>query len=342
MTAIGEISPTWVWLIKPDSNMVTCGVFTRKVERIAAQMGIDRMSSSQVSRICEALDATTADLQERDLSDTAFPYIWVDATYIKCRDEGHVSSCALVTAIGAGADGHRRLLGLDVVDTESYAGWLAFLRSPRERGADGVVCVTSDAHEGLRRAVEEVLPGAAWQRCVVRLMRNAASLAPTRQKRAAALAIPHAVFAERDPGLAREPYRLACREICSLRPKAAELLEEAEADALAYLDFPYARHRRLRTNDVRERANRGLERRSRVVQVFPSRKSLIRMLGAVFSEMDEDWATRRWFAEESIAQALAPAKPTAPAPAYEGTAEEHARRIIDVVIADNPIGRKAA
>lgn len=110
----------------------------------------------------------------------------------------------------------------------------------------------------------------------------------------------------------------------------------------AYLDFPYAHHRRLRTNNVQERANRELKRRSRVVQVFPSRKSLIRMLGAVFSEMDEDWATRRWFTEESIAQALAPAKPTAPAPAYEGTAEEHARRIIDVVIADNPIGRKAA
>ena len=202
--------------------------------------------------------------------------------------------------------------------------------------------MTSDAHEGLRRAIEEVFPGAAWQRCIVHLMRNAASLAPTRQKRAAALAILHAVFAERDPGLVRELCHLACREIRSFCPKAAELLEEAEADALAYLDSPYAHHRRLRTNNVQERANRELKRRSRVVQVFPSRKSLIRMLGAVFSEMDEDWATRRWFAEESIAQALAPAKPTAPAPAYEGTAEEHARRIIDVVIADNPIGRKAA
>ena len=204
-------------VIAAVSEMVTCGVSTRKVERIAAQMGIDRMSSSQVSRICEALDATIADLQERDLSDNAFPYIWVDATYIRCRDEGHVSSCALVTAIGAGADGYRRLLGLDAIDTESYAGWLAFLRSLRERGADGVVCVTSDAHEGLRRAIEEVFPGAAWQRCIVHLMRNAASLAPTRQKRAAALAILHAVFAERDPGLVRELYHLACREIRSSR-----------------------------------------------------------------------------------------------------------------------------
>ena len=111
------------------SEMVTCGVSTRKVERVAASLGIDRMSASQVSRICESLDDVVADLQERDLSGTSFPYIWVDATYVKCRDGGHVSSCALVTAIGAGADGYRRLLGLDAIDTESYAGWLAFLSS---------------------------------------------------------------------------------------------------------------------------------------------------------------------------------------------------------------------
>ena len=329
-------------VIAAVSEMVTCGVSTRKVARVASQMGIDRMSPSQVSRICSSLDDIVADLQSRDLSDVAFPYIWLDATYIKCRDEGHVSSCALVSAIGAGADGYRRLLGLDAIDTESSAGWLAFLRSLRERGVAGVMCVTSDAHEGLRRAIEEVFPGSAWQRCIVHLMRNAASSAPTRQKRAAVLAILHAVFAERDPDLVRELYHLACEEISGICAKAAELLEGAEADALAYLDFPYAHHRRLRTNNVQERANRELKRRSRVVQVFPSRRSLIRMLGAVFSEMDEDWASRRWFTEESIAQAASPARSTDPAPAYEGTAEEHARRIIDVVIADNPIGRRAA
>lgn len=119
-------------------------------------------------------------------------------------------------------------------------------------------------------------------------------------------------------------------------------MEAAEADALAYLDFPYAHHRRLRTNNVQERANRELKRRSRVVQVFPSRKSLIRMLGAVFSEMDEDWSSRRWFTEESIAQAANPTAAKAPTATYNGTPKEHARRIIDVVVADNPIGRRAA
>ena len=300
------------------SEMVTSGVSARRIERVAAQMGVERMSASQVSRICKSLDDIVLDLRGRDLSDVALPCIWLDAACIKCRDAGHVSSCALVAAIGAGPDGYRRLLGLDAVDAESYAGWPAFPRSLRERGADGVICVTSDAHEGLRRATGEVFPGAARRRCIVHLMRSAASFAPTRRKRAAVLAILHAVFSERDPDLVRELYHLACEEIEGFCSEAAALSEEAEADALAYSGFPYARHRRLRTNNVRERANRELKRRSRVVQAFPPKKSLIRMLGAVFAAMDEGWASRRWLAEESIAQAAAPTKPTAPAPAYEG------------------------
>ena len=329
-------------VIAAISEMVTSGVSTRKVEKIAATLGIDRMSRSQVSRICESLDDIVEDIQTRNLSDVAFPYIWVDATYIKCRDSGHVSSCALVTAIGVGADGYRRLLGIDAIDTESYAGWLAFLRSLRERGVDGVMCVTSDAHEGLRRAIEEVFPGAAWQRCIVHLMRNAASCAPTSQKRAAVYSILHAVFDERDPALVRELYHLACEEISDFCPKAAELLENAESDALAYLDFPYSHHRRIRTNNVQERCNRELKRRSNVVQVFPSRKSLIRMLGAVYSEMDEEWSSRRWFSESSMTLLEGPLRTGAPIPAYDGNATDHARRIIELVVADNPIGRKAA
>lgn len=325
------------------SEMVTNGVSTRKVKRVAQSMGIDRMSASQVPRMCSSLDESVTDLRERDLSDVSYPYVWLDATYIKCRDAGRVQSTALVTAIGAGSGGYRRLLGLDAIDTESYDGWRSFLLSLRARGVDGVICVTSDAHEGLKRAIQEVFPGAAWQRCVVHLMRNAAGNAPTRQKRGAVLGILKAVFAERDPELVRELYQLAIEQIEGFCPKAAEVLEEAEADALAYLDFPYEHHVRLRTNNVQERANRELKRRSRVVQVFPSRKSLIRMMGAVFSEMDEDWAGRRWFNDDSIGRAVEGAKVNAPAPAYEGTAAEHAARIIALVVADNPIpGRKAA
>ena len=330
-------------VIAAVSEMVTNGVSTRRVRRVARSMGIDRMSASRVSRMCSSLDDAVADLQERDLSGARFPYIWLDATYIKCRSEGRVQSTALVTAIGAGSDGYRRLLGLDAIDTESHDGWKGFLPSLRARGVSGAICVTSDAHEGLKRAVQEVFPGAAWQGCIVHPMRDAAGNAATGQERGAVLGILKAVFAERDPELVRELYHLAIEQIGGFRPKAAELLEDAEADALAHLDFPYEHHVRLRTNNVQERANRELKRRSRVVRVLPSSKSLIRMMGAVFAEMDEEWAGRRWFKDDSIGRAVEGAKANAPAPTYEGAAAEHAARFIALVVADNPIpGRKAA
>ena len=274
-------------VIAAVSEMVADGVPARKARRAAQSMGTGRMGAGQMSRMCSSLDDAVADLQERDLSDVSYPYIWLDATYIKCRDAGRVQSTALVTAIGAGSGGYRRLLGLDAIDTESHGGWRAFLLSLRARGVDGVICVTGDAHGGLRRAIQEVFPGAAWQRCVVHLMRDAAGNAPTRQKGGAVLGVLKAVFAERDPGLAREPCQLAIEQIEGFCPKAAEVPGEAEADALAYLDFPYEHHVRLRTDNVQERASREPRRRSRVVQVFPGRKSPIGMMGAVLSEMDE-------------------------------------------------------
>ena len=325
------------------SEMVTNGVSTRKARRVAQSMGTGRMSASQVSRMCSSLDDAVADLRERDLSDVSYPYIWLDATYIECRGDGRVQSTALVTAIGAASGGYRRLLGLDAVDTESHGGWKSFLLSLRARGVDGVICVTGDAHEGLRRAIQEVFPGAAWQRCVVHLMRDAAGNAPTGQKRGAMLGVPKAVFAERDPELVRELHRPATEQIGGFCPKAAEVPGEAEADAPAYPGFPHGHHVRLRADDVQERANREPRRRSRVVQVFPSRKSPIGMMGAVFSETGEDRAGRRWFNDDSIGRAVEGAEVNAPAPAYGGTAAEHAARIIALVVADNPIpGRKAA
>lgn len=185
-------------VIAAVSEMAANGVSAGKVKRVARTMGIDRMSAGRVSRICSSLDESVADLQERDLSDVTHPYIWLDATYIKRGDAGRVRSTAPVTAIDAGSGGYRRLLGLDAIDTESHGGWRSFLLSLRARGVDGVICVTSDAHEGLKRAIREVFPGAAWQRCIAHLMRSAASNAPTRQKKGAVPGILEAVFAERD------------------------------------------------------------------------------------------------------------------------------------------------
>lgn len=137
------------------SEMVTNGVSTRKVQRVAEQMGITKMSASQVSRICSNLDEIVADLQERIFEDTTFPYLWLDATYIKARNEHRkVCSTAVVTAIGADSEGYRRLVGLDSLDTESYAGWVTFLKSLRARGVEGVFCVVSDSHEGLKRQLK--------------------------------------------------------------------------------------------------------------------------------------------------------------------------------------------
>ena len=340
---IGRCSRAGRAVIAAVPEMAANGVSAGRVKRVARTTGIGRMGASRVSRICSSLDESVADLRERDLSDAAYPYIWLDATYIKRGDAGRVRSTAPVAAIGAGSGGYGRLLGLDAIDTESHGGWKPFPRSPRARGVDGAICVTGDAHEGLRRAIREVFPGAARQRRIVHLMRSAAGNAPTRQRKGAVLGIPEAVFAERDPGLAREPCQLAAAQMERFCPKAAEVLEEAEADALAYLDFPCEHHVRLRTDNVRERANRELRRRSRVVRVFPGRKSPIGMMGAVFSGMDEDWAGRRRFGDGSIGGAVEGAKVDEPAHAYEGTAAEHAARIIALVVADNPIpGRKAA
>jgi transposase-like protein len=340
---IGRCSRVDRAVVAAVSGTVTDGASARKAKRVAQSMGIDRMSASQVSRMCPSLDDAAADLQERGLSDVKHPYVRLDAAYIKRRDGGRVQPTAPVTAIGAGSGGHRRLPGLDAIDAESCDGWRAFPLSLRARGVEGVACVTSDAHEGLKRAIQEAFPGAAWQRRIVRLMRDAAGNAPTRQRRGAALGIPKAVFAERGPELVREPYRLATEQIEGFRPKAAEALEEAEADAPACLDLPYGHHARLRADDVQERADRELERRSRVVQVFPGRKPLIRMMGAVFAETDEDWAGRRWFNDDSIGRAVEGAEANAPAHACEGTAAEHAAGIIALVVADNPVpGGKAA
>lgn len=330
------------------SEMATCGVSARKVAKVASALGIDGMSASQVSRIRRSPGEVVGDLRTRVLPDVTFPHIWLDATYMGRGDSGHASPCALVTAMGAGSDGRGRVLRTDAFDAETCAGWQTcagwpgFPPSPRGRGVSGVPCVVPDAHEGLRKAMGGAFPGAARRRRAAHPMRNAASCAPTGRRRAAVPSILRAAFAGRDPELVREPYHLATGEVGRVCPKAAGLPEEAGPDALAYLDFPYEHHRRLRADNARERCNRGLKRRSRVVRASPSRRSLIRMPGAVFSGVDEGWRARRWLADGSIALAVESAGVRPPAPNYSGTAQGHARRTMELVMAGNQIGKRAA
>lgn len=284
------------------AEMYALGVSTRKVGRVLERMGADRLSKDAVSRISAALDAEVAELRSRQLPGMRFPYLWVDATYVPCRRNGHGATAAVVTAIAVGEDGLRRVVGLACVDAESYASWKGFLRGLRERGLSGVQCVTSDAHGGIVRAVRELFPGAAWQRCVVHLERDVIDACPTRAKRAAAGRVLHAVFDEDDPGKVRALYRAACDVVSSLSPDAGRIMEGAEADALAYLDFPEAHRRRIRTNNVQERCNREIKRRTRAVQSFPSEALLTRLVGAVMCEQDEVWGESRYFSEQRISE----------------------------------------
>lgn len=289
-------------LIAAVAEMYATGTSTRKVQRIAQKMGIDRLSKDQVSSMARDLDADVGELLSRDLSATRMPYLWLDATYVRCRRDGHVAPAAVVTAIGSDGHGWRHVLGIDVAGTESYDSWLQFLKTIRERGVSGVVLVTSDAHEGLKRAIQETFQGAAWQRCVVHLMRDCVREATSQQLRRRVARIVAPVFRARDAGQARAMYHLACEMLERCCPKAAKILGEAEPDALAYLDFPQSHWKRLRTNNVQERTNREIKRRSRVVQVLPSVGSLTRLVGAVMCERDEEWSESRYFSEKKISE----------------------------------------
>ena len=241
-------------------------------------------------------------------------------------------SQAVVTAIGLDDTGHKRFLGVDCVDTESRAGWRAFLSDLRARGVEGVRLVVSDAHEGLRAAAAETFQGAAWQRCVTHLMRNVAGRICKREDQRRAREAMKAVFAQKSPILVRACYQQATEEILKLSKGAGEALLEAEESALAYLAFPASHRIRIRTNNVQERANREIKRRANVVQGFPSRESLIRLVGAALIEADEEWSVRCVISRPSLAHAWK--APERPAPTEEEVraAREAARRIIGSAI----------
>ena len=290
------------------------GLSTRKIEKAADALEFASLSPSRVSRMTADLDEEVAALNARRFDGMAFPYLWLDATYVNCRDEGHVQSRGVVTAIACGEDGSRQFVGLGAVDTESEVAWKAFLRGLRRRGVSGVKCVVSDDHPGLVQAVAEVFQGAAWQRCIVHLERDVAGWFSKKEDKAVAIAAMKAVFEERDPQLVRAAYRVATQRIAEIKPHAGELLEDAEADALAYLDFPKEHHLRLRTNNVQERANEEIKRRTKVVGVFPSVGSMLRLVGSVLIDVNEEWLEARFIDAASL-KGLCRAEPdSAPIP----------------------------
>lgn len=271
------------------------GISNRKVEEVVEKLGIEKMSRSKVSRLCKALDEQVSELQMGDLSERSWPYLWLDATYVKCRDAGAARSTAVVVAVAADENAKRRIVGLKCIDSESYVSWRDFLLDLRKRGMSGVQLVISDSHAGLVHAIRETMIGASWQRCIVHLERNVADRIKRRDDGAAAVAALKKAFAETEPALVRAGYNKACELLREHDEAGANLLEDAREDALAYLAFPREHRNWIRTNNICERMNAELKRRTRVVQVFPSNESLIRLVGAVCCEQNDTWEVDHHF-----------------------------------------------
>jgi putative transposase len=282
------------------------GVSTRRVDDLVQTLGLAGISKSQVSRLCGELDAEVERFRTRRL-EGPYPYVWLDATFVKVREQGRVVSMAIVIAIGVKATGEREVLGLDVGPSEDGAFWLQFLRSLVARGLSGVQLVISDAHEGLKGAIAAVLQGAGWQRCRVHFVRNALALVPKTAAQMVAATI-RTVFVQPDGAAAREQWRRVTDRFRPRFPRLAQLLDAAEPDVLAYLAFPAEHWRQIWSNNPLERLNKEVKRRTDVVGIFPNTAAVVRLVGAVLAEQHDEWqVSRRYFSADSLAKLQPPA-----------------------------------
>ena len=280
------------------------GVSTRSVDDLVAAMGVETgISKSEVSRICAGLDERVEAFRNRTLGHVAFPYVYLDATYVNVRDDalGQVVSRAVVVATGISAEGAREVLGVDIGDSEDETFWTRFLRSLKDRGLTGVRLVISDAHAGLKAAITKCFSGSSWQRCRVHFARNLLARVPKGDQEMVAAAF-RSIFAQTDPDKLAARYDEVTDALAERLPKAAELLADAKADVLAFSAFPQAHWRKTWSNNPLERLNKEIKRRSRVVGIFPNDAAAIRLIGAVLADQHDEWAVaRRYLSEESMA-----------------------------------------
>jgi len=287
------------------------GTSVRKVDDLVKALGADTgISKSEVSRICADLDEQVASFADRDLSETGFPYVFLDATYCKARIGGattgkgsRVASQAVVIATGVSADGRREVLGFAVGDSEDGAFWTSFLRSLKARGLHGTQLVISDAHTGLKQAISAVMLGAAWQRCRVHFMRNVLATVPKGSQDMVAAAI-RTIFAQPDAPHVREQLDVIATMLGRQFPKVEHMLREAVDDLTAFAGFPAAHWKKLWSTNPLERVNKEVKRRTDVVGVFPNPTALLRLAGSVLIEMHDEWqvSNRRYLSEESMNQ----------------------------------------
>ena len=279
------------------------GVSTRKVDDLVAALGIDAgISKSEVSRICAELDAVVAAFRDRPLGHTRFPYVFLDATYVKAHEGASVVSKAIVIATGVTATGDREVLGLAVGDSEDGAFWTAFLRGLRARGLGGVRLVISDAHEGLKAAIGAVLLGAAWQRCRVHFLRNVLARIPKGSAEMVLAAI-RTIWAQPDAAAVREQLDEIAEKLAPRFPVVAGMLGSAKEDVLGFTAFPVSHWRKIWSTNPLERVNKEIKRRTDVVGIFPNEAAVLRLAGAVLLEVHDEWAIaeRRYLAEGSMA-----------------------------------------
>jgi len=279
------------------------GVSTRKVDDLVRALGIDAgISKSEVSRICGELDAVVGAFRERRLDHVAFPYVFLDATYVKAHEGASVVSKAIVIATGVTATGDREVLGVAVGDSEDGAFWTAFARSLRARGLGGVRLVISDAHQGLKTAIATVFLGAAWQRCRVHFLRNVLARIP-KGRAEMVLALIRTIWAQPDPVAVREQLDAVADKLAPGFPVVAAMLREAREDVTAFAAFPFAHWKKIWSTNPLERVNKEIKRRSDVVGIFPNEAAVLRLAGAVLLEVHDEWAIaeRRYLAEGSMA-----------------------------------------
>jgi putative transposase len=279
------------------------GTSTRKVDDLVRALGVESgISKSTVSRICEQLDEEVAAFRDRTLDHVAFPYVFVDATYLNGRKNHRVVSRAVVVATGVAADGRREVLDLDVGDTEDEVFWTQFLRRLRKRGLHGVVLVISDAHSGLVTSIRTTMAGVSWQRCRVHFMRNLLARVPRGHAEMVAATV-RTIFAQPDPQATRDQLRLVADMLRDRHPAVSDLLLDAEADVTAYAAFPQSHWKKIWSTNPLERLMREIKRRADVVGIFPDDQSIIRLVGSVLAEQHDEWqvSDRRYLSEESMA-----------------------------------------
>ncbi len=281
------------------------GVSTRKVDQLVQSLGLEGIDKSRVSRICRELDEAVNSFRQRPLN-TAYPYVWLDALYLKVRQNHRIVNMALVIAIGVRETGEREILGVEIGSSEEESFWKAFLRGLVERGLKGVELVISDAHQGLQRAIQAVLVGAAWQRCRVHFMRNVLAHVPKGDKSIVAAAI-RTIFAQRNEEAARQQLGEVLKAMESRWPKAAEVLAGGEEEVLTYMSFPQEHWTRIYSTNPLERLNKEVKRRTNVVGIFPNTDAVLRLVGSVLLEIHEEWQVgRRYFSQESMRKLKAP------------------------------------